>query len=211
MKILAVDTSHGRCSIALLDKDNLSVKEVKENSRQAEILLPLIEEILSENNLEYKDIDLLSSTIGPGSFTGLRIGMTAVKGIALATGKPTIGVNTLETIAFEVSNTDGKIISVLNAQRGQVYVQKFSVKGGEFKHESEAEILNLEEVKIDDDYTIIGNCNGLIDGVEMDIETYPHASLAAKLAAYKFSGESEDLTPLYVRPPDAKKAKKIFS
>jgi tRNA threonylcarbamoyladenosine biosynthesis protein TsaB len=123
LKILAVDTSQKTASVAIL-ADNVIRADVFVDSgrHHSEILLPAIENVLRLADLGVDEMDLFAVTIGPGSFTGLRIGAATIKGLSLATGKPVVGVSTLDALAHDAAHTDKRIICpMLDAQRNQVY------------------------------------------------------------------------------------------
>ncbi len=211
MKILAVDSAIGTCSVAVFDGDvSLSLKEEMRVSKQAESLVMLVEAALDEAKLGYGDIDLLVSTVGPGSFTGLRIGMTVIKGIALVTQLPTIGISSLQTIALAGQNTNGgEIVSILNAMRSQLYIQRFDSSACPL---SDAELINMADIEsyVKDGDIIVGNAEEIItDKLSSEVRyvyTMPNAKEAAMWAASLYSEipESQDLVPLYIRQPDAK-------
>ncbi len=122
MYLLALETAFGKFSISLLHDgkvvDNFSCD--KENE-QAELLIPSIEEVLERNKIKYSDLSQIAVGTGPGSFTGVRIGLAAAKGLALATGAKLVGISSLEASAYKQSGS--KVY--LNAQRGQAYFQEF--------------------------------------------------------------------------------------
>ena len=122
MYLLAFETAFGKFSISLFRDgkpvDNFTCE--KENE-QAELLIPSIEEILNRNKIKYSDISTIAVGIGPGSFTGVRIGLAAAKGLALATKAKLIGISSLQASAYKQNG--GKVY--LNAQRGQAYFQEF--------------------------------------------------------------------------------------
>src|SRR5512136_1085962 len=103
MLILAIDTSSGSASIALLrDDDILSEIFINLDVNHSVVLLPALHDLLRLSRIEPKEIDLFACTIGPGSFTGIRVGASTVKGLALAVEKPIVGVSTLEALAFNI-------------------------------------------------------------------------------------------------------------
>lgn len=137
MKILAVDTATKTCSVAVVDEVSvISEYTVNHNDTHSRFLMGMIREILDISHLSVKALDGFAVTIGPGSFTGLRIGLSAVKGLALATGKPLVGVSTLEALAFQVSATDKLICPVMDARRKEVYSACYRYRG-----------INLEPVR----------------------------------------------------------------
>jgi tRNA threonylcarbamoyladenosine biosynthesis protein TsaB len=100
-------------------------------SSHARTLLPLIDEVLSAAGVGLTDLDLLAVSIGPGSFTGLRIGLAVVKGLALATGTPVVGVPTLRAYALAVGVRPGMVWPVLDARKGEVYAGGYRWRDGE--------------------------------------------------------------------------------
>lgn len=123
MKILAIDTSQKTVSAAILADNVLRTDIFVNNGRHhSEILLPTIEEVFLLAGLHPHEMDLFAVTIGPGSFTGLRIGATTIKGLALSAGKPVVGVSTLDVLARNAAMISSKMICpMLDAQKNQVY------------------------------------------------------------------------------------------
>src|SRR5512134_3936204 len=132
MRILAMDTSAGACSVALRD-DRGVIERLEEMQRgHAEALMPMIVSLMRAVGCEFRELGLVAVTVGPGAFTGLRVGLAAARGIALATDVPCIGVTTLEAIAAAVPprERDGRIVLVvLETKRGDFYAQAFSAEG----------------------------------------------------------------------------------
>ena len=133
--ILAIDTTLGACSTSLLkDKYVLSrMMEVRARGH-VERLLPMISETLIEAQVKQSDLDYIAVTIGPGTFAGVRIGLSAAKGMALALNIPLIAITSLEAIAFQYVQENvqfsGKFAVAIDAHRGEIYVQTFlAVKG----------------------------------------------------------------------------------
>ena len=211
MNILSVDTTTGICSVAIISPGKEPIEIIEETaSKQAEMLVPMIEQVLADASLEYKDIDLLVSTIGPGSFTGLRIGIAAIKGISIATKIPAVGVNTLETMAWQ-GRSHKNITAVLNAMRGQVYTQSFRHIDNVFQKTSEPELIQVEDLSnhqspITNNYVVCTNCANLIKHNAEVIDVVPKASTAGELALHKKNTGDKllGLEPLYIRKPDAK-------
>ena len=125
MRILAIDTSLAACSVAVWDDGRVLAAERRPMPRgQAEALVPMIEAKMAEAGLAYAGLDRFAVTIGPGSFTGIRVGLAAARGLALATTKPLIGIGTLEVLA--AAAPDGvAVLAAIDAKRGQVYAQAF--------------------------------------------------------------------------------------
>ncbi|MHB8907308.1 MAG: tRNA (adenosine(37)-N6)-threonylcarbamoyltransferase complex dimerization subunit type 1 TsaB [Syntrophales bacterium] len=122
MLTLAVECATKTVGIALLDEEDV-VAEIYLGlgKHHAEVLLPAIERLFLMAGRAPAEVDLLACTVGPGSFTGLRIGVSTIKGLALATGKPVVGVSTLETLAMNAIPSSHLICPMLDARKGQVY------------------------------------------------------------------------------------------
>ncbi|WP_051548003.1 bifunctional tRNA (adenosine(37)-N6)-threonylcarbamoyltransferase complex dimerization subunit type 1 TsaB/ribosomal protein alanine acetyltransferase RimI [Sneathiella glossodoripedis] len=129
MKILAIDTALNACSVALMDGEREIAYSHETRSRgHAEKLLPVIRELMQQNDLAFEELDAIGVTIGPGTFTGLRIGLSAARAISLAAQLPCIGVSTLECLAASVSCVEANgadIVPIIDARRNEVYHQSF--------------------------------------------------------------------------------------
>ncbi|NOS35695.1 MAG: tRNA (adenosine(37)-N6)-threonylcarbamoyltransferase complex dimerization subunit type 1 TsaB [Deltaproteobacteria bacterium] len=122
MKMLAIDASTPSGSVALFDDGELmSEFTFHRGGRHSETLLTAIDTICTMSGVEVKEIDSYAVTRGPGSFTGLRVGISTVKGLAWSSGKPVVGVSTLKSLAMNLPCAGGVIVPVLNARRGEVY------------------------------------------------------------------------------------------
>lgn len=122
MRMLAVDSATPVAGVALL-QDGIILKEEFSNFKKthSETLMPVVDRVLRECQCSLADLDALAVTVGPGSFTGLRIGLALVKGLALSAGLPVVGINTLEVIAHNLYYTDALVCPLLNARKGEVY------------------------------------------------------------------------------------------
>lgn len=121
MKILAIDTSSKICSVAILENEE-TIEEINlDNGRtHSENLMPMIAEILAKNNLKLENIDLISCSIGPGSFTGIRIGVASVKAMAEVNQIPVVGVTSLETLA-RIDESNKTKVALIDSRNNQVY------------------------------------------------------------------------------------------
>ena len=134
MKILALDSTAVAASVALCEDGKLLGEYTIQNGNtHSETLLPMVESLLDHFGMTVQDVDLFAVSAGPGSFTGVRIGVATVKGLAFAGGKPCIGVSTLEALAYNLVDFDGLICPVMNARRKQVYTALFRSKNGELE------------------------------------------------------------------------------
>ncbi len=220
MKILSIDTAHNFCSVALSEGGVLiAAKTNNEASRQAELLFSIIDDVLNECGTTYANLDAIAVNIGPGSFTGVRIGLAAARGIALAAKIPVIAVDSFEAMLYSPDFIKSQLtcansLVVFDAKRGQVYAQFFenSIAG---------ESLLLDYANIDqiinnkNDFIIIGDGANLIEsflqnkGLTYSIISELHLPDAIMLAHAAFNkitkGNLKDnIAPLYIRPPDAK-------
>lgn len=128
MLTLAVECATKTVGIALLEEDDLLAEIYLALGRHhAEVLLPAIDRLFLMTGFVPEDVDLLACTVGPGSFTGLRIGVSTVKGLALATGKPVVGVSTLETLAMNAIPSPQLVCPMLDARKGQIYTGLYRV------------------------------------------------------------------------------------
>ena len=146
MKIFAVDTSSGVASAAVCDGDKL-ICEVTLNNKltHSQTLMPIIEEVFARSGLTPNDIDLFAVAEGPGSFTGLRIGITTVKALAHAAGKQIAGVNTLEAMCFNIPFCPYILSPVMDARRGEVYNAFYRFEDGALKELCPPRALPLSE------------------------------------------------------------------
>lgn len=132
MKILGIDSS-GLVASAAVTVDDLLVSEFTVNNRQthSQTLLPMIDRVVAMSGISLEELDGIAVSAGPGSFTGLRIGSSTAKGMALALGKPIIPVPTLEGLAYRLTYADGVVCPLMDARRNQVYtgIYRFGESG----------------------------------------------------------------------------------
>ncbi len=215
MPILSINTAYGNTDIALVENDTiLSTYCDKEPGKQAETLFNNINILLEKSNVLYKDIKAITANIGPGSFTGIRIGLAAARGIALAANIPVIGVDGFAAINHSVRKQHNlhNLLVVFDAKRQQVFAQFFS-------HNQRKQLL-LDYKDITKAIQQKSNINITGNGAELitkylhenkitykiiDGFTLPNASMIGGLAnEYFSSGNYENnASPLYIRQPDA--------
>jgi len=129
MNVLALDTSGPNCSVAIINETNVIANfNINIGKTHSETLLPLVDELLRFSNISLNDIDMFACCIGPGSFTGIRIGIATIKGFALSLNKPVISVSTLEGLAYNVPTFDGIICSILDARNNNVYAALYQLQ-----------------------------------------------------------------------------------
>ena len=126
MKILALDSTAKTSSVAVLENDTLlGVYSANIPNTHSETLLPMVKSLLESLKLTNDDIDAYAVSEGPGSFTGVRIGVATIKGLALGRNKPCVGVSTIEALSENLEGFSGIICPIMNARRGQVYTGAF--------------------------------------------------------------------------------------
>ena len=131
MITLAFDSTAKAASVAVTDGDKLlALYNIDNGLTQSELLLPMAENMLKNLKLTFNDVGLLACAVGPGSFTGVRIGVALVKGIAFGKNIPCVAVSTLDELAENLSGLDGIIVPVMDARRQQVYTATYRGKGG---------------------------------------------------------------------------------
>lgn len=233
MKILAIETTGPFCSVALIDeKGNISVKESGEKLNHLKTLMPMAEELLKENSINMKEISAIAVSIGPGSFTGIRIGVTTARSLAQILGIRCIPVPTLKAFAIGLRDKgkaggDKAVCPVFDARRKQIYaccligdeevVSSGAYDPDEFldKVKNAMNEKNISESIFAGDGTV--PYEDLIketmekDGFTTDIkrETYQEAGAVAKLALEMYEKNEtvnyEKLKPEYMRKPEAQR------
>ena len=219
MRVLAVDTSTMMSSISILEDDKIIAdSSINQEETHSEMLVPLIKRMLDDLKIKANDIDLFAIAKGPGSFTGLRIGMTSLKAMAQALDKPIIGVSTLKGMAYSIMN-DGYVLAIIDA-RGKRYfagLYKWNNDQLEMHFEEIIEENELEKrIQEIDKITIVGEA---ISKLPNKIKEFSNVKLShpglnngisrniAVLAKEKYEkGEIDntfDITPNYLRKSQA--------
>jgi len=164
LKVLAIDTSTVMASCALLDEENLLGEfSLNQNMSHSENLVPMVKTLLDNLNLKVSDIDLYGVALGPGSFTGLRIGIATVKAFAHVYNKPIVGVSTLEGLAFNV-RASGVIVPMIDARKNRVYTGIYKWEDGYLNNIEEPTVMEIDELleHLKENYNnIIVNGNGI--------------------------------------------------
>ncbi len=243
MLILGIDTATAIASVALVEEGKI-LEEIYsgnakgkgspgpvERANHAETLLPLIHELLDRAGLPLTQISAFAVSIGPGSFTGLRIGLSTVKGLAYGWSIPVAGVPTLQAIAARVTEWDGFICPFLDARKKEVYAALFRKKAGRLERLTEdlasapEKILQfVQSFEIREPYLFIGDGSRVYEDlirssflsrrlVITQGESYPStAATAARLAEARIQKNEVDsigpLTPFYLRPSEAEVRRK---
>jgi tRNA threonylcarbamoyladenosine biosynthesis protein TsaB len=228
MLILAFDSSSKTTAVAILQDDTILCDIVLNNGlNHSETLLPAIDIACKQSRVIIKDIDLFACTLGPGSFTGLRIGVSTLKGLLLATGKPGVGVSSLAALALNVTENASLICSVMDAGRGQVYAACYSYNNrGLLNQIITDKAVNPKEIDFDinQDITFVGDgaikygdlivektkrCK-IVSGIQQHVR----GSAVGILGREKFIRnevlDPATFAPVYLRAADAKPSKGLF-
>lgn len=221
MKILAIDTSSSVCSVAILENDKLIDKnELDDGRTHSENLMPLLDELLKRNSMDIKDIELISCTVGPGSFTGIRIGVATIKPIAEVLDVKVASIMSLEALARNVENKE-TIVSLIDARNNQVYCGIFD-KNYNSKEEYIADDIN-EVIKVlakYDNITFVGNgailhkdlLTNNLKNIEFSENNKQTAENVGKMGYKKYLENNlcsaDTIMPVYLRKSQAERLKK---
>jgi tRNA threonylcarbamoyladenosine biosynthesis protein TsaB len=204
--VLGLDTCLNACSVAVLDADRVLAHESEVMARgHQERLAPMAQRAMQIAGLGFDDLDRIAVTIGPGSFTGLRVGLAFAKGLGAALGLPVIGVGTLEALAAQA---EGLVFAALDARRDQVYLQAFD-DGRALMAPDVLPIptaaARVAELAMGRSATFVGSggplLTGVIPGATLLAADGADARQVARLAAGR---PATPPRPLYLRAPDAK-------
>lgn len=224
MTVLALDTSSRAASCALL-RDGALTGEffIHTALTHSQTAMPMVEALLKRTGASLGEVDVLAVSAGPGSFTGLRIGIAAVKGLAMGLGKPCAAVSTLEGLAHNLTAFDGVIVPAMDARRSQVYTARFSCRDGIVSRLSEDAALSVDELResirgtgapvmlVGDGAALCQRAMGDLPRVHLAPEALRHqrassvASVAARLAGEGKLCGAGALAPRYLRLPQAER------
>ena len=221
MKILAVDTATTSCSVAVLDKEILLAESTMVRQQtHSKHLMEIIDYVADLSGIAISELDGFAVTRGPGTFTGLRIGMSAIKGLAMATGKPVVGVSSLDALAMQAAPSPYLICPLIDARRGEVYFSTYRFQDGYLSRKMNESVMPPEEAidYFDEPSIFLGNgdllhqkmLKQMMNKASYFIPSYQStikASTVAHLSMYNFeNGDTDDieaLVPHYIRKPDA--------
>jgi len=217
MLILAIDTALDACAAAVLDTGTSGVIAMESQAMRrghAEALMPLIARVMKESALPFAALDRIAVTTGPGSFTGLRVGLSAARGIGLAAGKPVVGLTTLSAYAAPIVSEGGDqpVISAIDARHDQLYLQVVSGHGSSLVRPKVASVEEaLTASRFGAPY-LLGNAAKILADrwpsdatppFKIDAQPAPDITWVAWLGA-AVNPETAPAKPFYLRAPDAK-------
>lgn len=229
MKILAIDTTAAAASCAICEDDFL-LAEYYVNLKQthSQTIMPMIENTLNLSKIKLDDIDLFAVSTGPGSFTGVRIGVAAIKGLALPKDKPCSNVSSLEALAYNVCQSDCMICCVMDARRNQFYNAIFEYSNNQLQRITEDRAIAFENLEKEINNAVLNEKKIILvgDGANLCYNNlkdkyskfvilasqnlrYAKASSVAEVALKQFNNgntiTSSELLPSYLRLPQAER------
>ncbi|NQT95893.1 MAG: tRNA (adenosine(37)-N6)-threonylcarbamoyltransferase complex dimerization subunit type 1 TsaB [Candidatus Omnitrophica bacterium] len=220
MRILSADTSSRKFSIALLERGvPIDQYEPISFNRHSSDLLPAIDKLLSRNSYSIEDVDAFCIGLGPGSFTGLRVGITTMRALALSLKKPIVGIPSIDAIAHNLSGYKGYASVIIDARQEKVYARRYSFSAKRIEPKGRIALLGIDELL----KNIKGPTIFLGDGLEIykdriieekkelaafaqESTYYPKAAIIGRLAIERLKTGKRDnafkLSPLYIYPKE---------
>ena len=219
MKILALDTSALTATAAILDGDTLICEEsVTTKLTHSQTIMPMVDELLCKASLDIDDIDLFACSVGPGSFTGLRIGIGTIKGLAYGCGKKVCAVSTLEALAHNIPFSDFLIAPIMDARREQVYNALYRVQNGSVVCVQEPQAISIDALcaSLNEKTVFVGDGVKVYKDKICDLlgenalfappqHMLQRASCVAAAALTKEGIDASQLSAVYLRKPQAER------
>jgi tRNA threonylcarbamoyladenosine biosynthesis protein TsaB len=216
MRILAIDTALEACSVAVFDTEGGSrarSRSLPMARGHAEALMPLIATVMSDARTEFGELDRIAVTVGPGSFTGLRVGVAAARGIGLAAGKPVVGLTTLAAMAVPFIDADDtkSLLVVIDARHDHVYMQLYGPGGRTLVAPRVVHLRDAIRAAMASPTRIVGNAAKLVEAAWPENERKPllvNEVKAPDIVWVARLGAAADpdpasIKPLYLREADA--------
>jgi tRNA threonylcarbamoyladenosine biosynthesis protein TsaB len=224
MLLLAIDTALDACAAAVLDTGTSKLIAVESQAMKrghAEALMPLIGRVMQQASLPFAALDRIAVTTGPGSFTGLRVGLSAARGLALAAGKPAVGLTTLSAYAAPIVSDSGEdpVISAIDARHDQVYFQVVSGNGSSLVRPRVGKIEEALAASRFGAPHLVGNAARILADrwpkdaaapVKVDAQPAPDIAWVAWLGA-AVSPDTAPARPFYLRAVDAKPSQDLVA
>ncbi len=201
-RVLAITSSTAVVGVAVADGGTVvGFEEITTDRRHAEELAPMVQRVLAAAGLSLHDLDTLAVDVGPGRFTGLRVGLATVRSLAFALDLPVVGVTSLEILA--AGQTARPLTAVIDARRAEVFQQTFMVDGSA----SDAIVGPAEDLAafVDVDHVVVGDGGDRyheLYGARLVADQAPSASVLARLATEREAKPGRTIEPMYLREPD---------
>ena len=225
MNIIALETSAKAVSAAITQNGRVLASGYQDTGlTHSRTLMPIVEHLFRNTGLTLQDMDAVAVSAGPGSFTGIRIGVSAAKGLAFAADKPAVGVSTLAAMARNVAFCDGLVVCAMDARRNQIYNALFLAQDGQLTRLTEDRAVALADLaeELRDDprpKTVVGDgaqlCAEALDGAGIACRLAPphlimQNAMSVALEAEHLAAEgglvsAQALSPVYLRPPQAQR------
>lgn len=225
MNIIALETSAKAVSAAITQNGRVLASGYQDTGlTHSRTLMPIVEHLFRNTGLTLQDMDAVVVSAGPGSFTGIRIGVSAAKGLAFAADKPAVGVSTLAAMARNVAFCDGLVVCAMDARRNQIYNALFLAQDGHLTRLTEDRAVALADLaeELRDDprpKTVVGDgaqlCAEALDGAGIACRLAPphlimQNAMSVALEAEHLAAEgglvsAQALSPVYLRPPQAQR------
>ena len=224
MRLLAIETATPAQSVALVEDDRLLAElSYEAQGNRGGVLLPTVDQVLKKAGVAARDLDVVAVSVGPGSFTGLRVGLATAKGLALGAGARLVGVPTLEALAEGYASADATICALLDAYRGEVYMALFRRNGNALERLSPDAVLAPGAVAsalaaVEGPVHLIGNgaaryrepleaaLGGRVCVSDEGLRAAPTAAVVARLGIRQFAGGNKpdaEVALIYLRRAEA--------
>lgn len=221
MKILALDSTAKSGSVAVVDNNKIVGSFfINTTLTHSQTLVPMIDSLLKNTKTDIKDIDVFAVSVGPGSFTGVRIGVAAIKGMAMPLNKKCAAISTLEAMAYNYVQEDVVVVSVMDARCQQVYNANFSIENGKVTRLCPDRALSIDELS--EELSVYDNKIVLVgDGAELCFEKFrdKHSNVYLASEHIRFQNAygvafavdedklmtAESIMPTYLRLPQAER------
>ena len=215
MKILGIDTSSSSLSVAVMDDDLLKGEfTLNHKLTHSEQMMPLLDSLLSHLELKMSDIDLIGVSVGPGSFTGIRIGVAAANAMAMALDIPVVGISSLEAMAYTAGETAYTIVSTFDAQRDRFYFNAYRFENSELKALEADDVLEkkdlIKKLESYDKVLLLGDAVFINEELPLNVKKakravrYVRASSVCELAHRDYLlGKTGFAVPVYLRKSQA--------
>ncbi len=220
MKVLGIDTSTNSCSVAVVSKDGLMAElTLESNQTHARHVMKMVDQVLSLADIELYQLDGMAVTRGPGSFTGIRIGLSTVKGLAQALNKPVVTVSSLEVLAYQAPPVGMPVIAMIDAFRSEIYMAMYKFENEQAVTLIDESVIAPENVslKVSTPVLLLGNGatryrkkliatlgeDACIGSDQLNtIRAFTVAKLGLKRLPSK-GRDAREITPVYLRKSDA--------